>query len=177
MPARLTRLARAADPADGKERKSVYPVRSIVAISREFEQVGRQGEISLTQYRFMLFLRNGPKRAGEIAATSLVTKATISGQITTLREKGWISVETDAADRRVSRIVLTPSGRAAMDRFEAALLACLETLIGPDGRQGILNALSDLYLALGATRETRFADGIDDEPAERDKAIAAGTEE
>jgi DNA-binding MarR family transcriptional regulator len=142
------------------ERRSAYPVRSIVAISREFEQVGKQGEMSLTQYRFMLFLRNGPKRAGEIAATSLVTKATISGQITALREKGWVAVETDAADRRVSRVVLTGEGRGVMDRFEARLLGCLEGLIGDADRGAILRALGDLYLALGATRESRFAEGL-----------------
>ena len=142
------------------ERKATYPVRSIVAISREFEQVGKQGEMSITQYRFMLFLRNGPKRAGEIAATSLVTKATISGQITSLKEKGWVDVETDETDRRVSRVVLTGEGREAMDQLEARLLRCLEGLIGEADRPGILAALSDLYLALGATRESRLADAL-----------------
>jgi DNA-binding MarR family transcriptional regulator len=142
------------------DRKAAYPVRSIVAISREFEQVGKHGEISLTQYRFMLFLRNGPKRAGEIAATSLVTKATISGQITQLKEKGWVAVETEASDRRVSRVVLTSSGRAVMDGFEAKLLACLEGLIDAADRPRILAALSDLYLALGATRESRLVDAL-----------------
>ena len=142
------------------ERKATYPVRSIVAISREFEQVGKQSEMGITQYRFMLFLRNGPKRAGEIAATSLVTKATISGQITQLRDKGWVAVETDEADRRVSRVVLTEDGRTVMDKFEAQLLACLEGLIGDGDKPAILAALSDLYLALGATRESRFAGGL-----------------
>ncbi|MEI9987891.1 MAG: MarR family transcriptional regulator [Aliidongia sp.] len=143
-----------------QERKATYPVRCIVAVSREFDQVGKQGEMSITQYRFMLFLRNGPKRAGEIAATSLVTKATISGQITQLKEKGWVDVETDEADRRVSRVVLTAEGRAAMDRLEAKLLNCLEGLIGDADKSAILTALSDLYLALGATRESRLVDAL-----------------
>lgn len=142
------------------ERKAAYPVRSIVAVAREFEQAGKQSEMSLTQYRFMLFLRNGPKRAGEIAATSLVTKATISGQITQLKDKGWVDVETDASDRRVSRVVLTAEGRAVMDRFEALLLGCLDSLIGDADRERILAALSDLYLAMGATRETRLANAL-----------------
>jgi DNA-binding MarR family transcriptional regulator len=142
------------------ERKATYPVRCIVALSREFDQVGRQGEMSITQYRFMLFLRNGPKRAGEIAATSMVTKATISGQITQLKDRGWVDVETDASDRRVSRVVLTVEGRAAMDRLEAKLLRCLEGLIGEADRSRILEALTDLYLALGATRESRLADAL-----------------
>jgi DNA-binding MarR family transcriptional regulator len=140
------------------ERKAIYSVRSIVAMFREFEQAAKQGEMNLTQYRFMLFLRNGPKRAGVIAAKSFVTKATVSGQITALKEKGWIAVESDDADRRVSRVVLTAEGRVAMDAFEARLLACLEGLIGEADREGILAALGDLYLALGASRESRFAD-------------------
>ncbi|HVJ55172.1 MAG TPA: MarR family transcriptional regulator [Aliidongia sp.] len=147
------------------ERKKVYSVRSIVAVFREFEQAAKQGEMNLTQYRFMLFLRNGPKRAGAIAATSFVTKATVSGQITALKEKGWIDVESDHADRRVSRVVLTDEGRAAMDAFEARLLACLENLIGDADQQGILAALGDLYIALGASRESRFT-----RPANEDAA-------
>jgi DNA-binding MarR family transcriptional regulator len=144
------------------KRKATYPVRSIVAVFREFEQAAKHGEMSVSQYRFMLFLRNGPKRAGEIAATSLVTKATVSGQITSLKEKRWIAVETDANDRRVSRIVLTVEGRAVMDAFEQRLLKCLESLIDGADKAAILDALSDLYLALGATRESRFEPGDDD---------------
>jgi DNA-binding MarR family transcriptional regulator len=143
-----------------QDRRATYPVRCIVAVAREFEQAGKQGEMSITQYRFMLFLRNGPKRAGEIAATSMVTKATISGQITHLKDKGWVDVETDETDRRVSRVVLTADGRAAMDRLEARLLRCLEGLIGDADKTAILKALSDLYLALGATRESRLADAL-----------------
>ena len=152
-----------------KQPKPVYAVRSIVAVFREFEQAAKQGEMSLTQYRFMLFLRNGPKRAGAIAATSFVTKATVSGQITALKEKGWIAVESDHADRRVSRVVLTQEGRAAMDEFEARLLNCLEALIGPESDgPGIIAAMSDLYVALGASRESRF--GQPSPPPDEDAA-------
>jgi DNA-binding MarR family transcriptional regulator len=147
------------------ERKAIYSVRSIVAMFREFEQAAKQGEMSLTQYRFMLFLRNGPKRAGTIAARSFVTKATVSGQITALREKGWIAVDSDGTDRRVSRVVLTDEGRSIMDAFEGRLLTCLETLIGEADRPGILAALGDLYVALGATRESRFGQATANEDA------------
>ena len=99
-------------------------------------------------YRFLRFLLTGR------------TKATISGQITQLKDRGWVDVETDASDRRVSRVVLTAEGRAAMDRLEAKLLRCLEALIGDADKTAILAALSDLYLALGATRESRLADAL-----------------
>ena len=135
------------------------PVRSIIAVAREFDHLAKTTtDITLSQYRFMLFLRNGPRQAGEIAATSLLTKATISGQINALRDKGWIETEIGEHDRRVSRVVLTPLGRAEMDRFEERLFERLEALIGDADKASILAALSDLYIALGQSREQRFRD-------------------
>jgi DNA-binding MarR family transcriptional regulator len=134
------------------------PVRAISTISREFDKVCRDASVSITQYRFMLYLKDGPRRAGEVAATSLVTKATISGHITILRDKGWITAETDTVDRRVTRLVLTDSGRMAMQSFESQLLDCLKSLIRPEDRERVLSDLAGLYAALSATRESRYAD-------------------
>jgi DNA-binding MarR family transcriptional regulator len=134
------------------------PVRAVATISREFDKVCRDAPISITQYRFMLYLKDGPRRAGEVAATSLVTKATISGHITILRDKGWITAETDTVDRRVTRLVLTDSGRVAMQSFENLLLDCLKSLIRPEDRERVLSDLAGLYAALSATRESRYAD-------------------
>jgi DNA-binding MarR family transcriptional regulator len=134
------------------------PVRAIMALSREFDKIARDYDFSITLYRFMLYLMDGPKRAGEVAATSLVTKATISQHIAALREKGWITVETEALDRRVTRLVLTDSGRDAMESFETRLLECLGTLVNDNDRSRILKILADVYWALSATRETRYLD-------------------
>jgi DNA-binding MarR family transcriptional regulator len=134
------------------------PVRAIIAISREFDKVARDCDFSIALYRFMLYLKDGPRRAGEVAATSLVTKATISQHIAALRDKGWITVETEALDRRVTRLVLTDVGRDAMESFEARLLECLGTLVNESDRAPILNGLAELYWALSATRETRYLD-------------------
>jgi DNA-binding MarR family transcriptional regulator len=134
------------------------PVRAIATISREFDKVSRDAPISITQYRFMLYLKDGPRRAGEVAATSLVTKATISGHIAILREKGWITAEMEPIDRRVTRIVLTDAGRVAMQAFENRLLDCLTALIRPEDRERVLLDLSRLYMALSATRESRYVD-------------------
>lgn len=132
-------------------------VRSIVAVFREFEQATKSASLSMAQYRLLLFLRNGPRRAGEIAATSLVTKGTISLQLAGLRERGLIDVQSHETDRRVSRVVLTGQGRAEMDAFEATLLQCLQGLTGPADRPEVMRNLHRLYLVLGDTRETRLA--------------------
>jgi DNA-binding MarR family transcriptional regulator len=142
-----------------KSHGSIFaPVRAIATICREFDKVSRDAPVSITQYRFMLYLKDGPRRAGEVAATSLVTKATISGHIAILREKGWIAAETDTVDRRVSRLVLTDSGRVAMQAFENQLLDCLKSLVGPEDRKRVLRDLARLYTALSATRESRYVE-------------------
>ena len=49
-------------------------VRSIVSLYREFEQVARRSNISLGQYRTLLYLRAGPKNAGAIAAAGEINR-------------------------------------------------------------------------------------------------------
>jgi len=73
-------------------------VRAVVAFYREFERVTREADISLGQYRTMLYLKGGAKRAGAIAAAGAVKKPTISAMLNNLREKGWIRDEADPAD-------------------------------------------------------------------------------
>lgn len=140
-------------------RERVAAVRSIVAVTREFEQAARGAEMSLAQYRLLLFLANGPRRAGELAALQLVTKGTISPQLASLRDRGWVEDRPDG-DRRVSRLALTAAGRAQMNRFEGLLDQCLAQLLqtdeADDGAASIYAGLQALYVALGRTRETRF---------------------
>jgi DNA-binding MarR family transcriptional regulator len=134
------------------------PVRAIMTIAREFDKVARDDDFSIAHYRFLLYLNDGPRRAGEVAATSLVTKATISGHIAALRGKGWITVEAEPVDRRVVRLLLSDSGREAMESFEAKLLECLAGLVDQKDLDRFLHNSSDLYWALSATRETRYLD-------------------
>ncbi|MFT3802462.1 MAG: MarR family winged helix-turn-helix transcriptional regulator [Burkholderiaceae bacterium] len=150
----MTRQRGATAPTD-RQRK-VAAVRSIVAVFREFEQVARQQEMSLAHYRLLLFLRNGPQRAGEIAASSLVAKPTVSLQFADLRDRGWVAALIDPRDKRASRLELTPQGRAAMDSFETRLVETLESATPPDSHEAVIDGLNRLYLALGETRERRL---------------------
>ncbi|MGF6601402.1 DNA-binding MarR family transcriptional regulator [Paraburkholderia sp. GAS448] len=134
------------------------PVRAITAIAREFDKVARYAPVSITQYHLMLYLKDGPRSAGQVAATCLVTTATISGQIASLRENEWISAEIEPHDRRVTRLLLTEAGREALADFERLLLNCLESLISKDDRARVLSDLTHLCTSFSATRETRYAD-------------------
>jgi DNA-binding MarR family transcriptional regulator len=131
-------------------------VRLVVSLYREFEQVARRGDLSLAQYRTLLYLMGGARRAGELAAANAVTKPTVSAMINGLRQQGWVEEAVDP-DGRVTKIVLTAAGRDRVRRFEAELEARLEELI-PGVEQGELRRVFDeLYAAHAKTREERLA--------------------
>jgi DNA-binding MarR family transcriptional regulator len=131
-------------------------VRLVVSLYREFEQVARRGDLSLAQYRTLLYLMGGARRAGELAAANAVTKPTVSAMINGLRQQGWVEEAVDP-DGRVTKIVLTAEGRDRVRRFEAELEARLEELIPGIAQDELRRAFDDLYAAHAETREQRLA--------------------
>lgn len=143
-----------ADPDTDKKLRAA--VRSIVDIFREFEQAARAGAMSVPQYRILLFLRNGPCRAGELAAQAAVKKPSITPIITTLEERGWIRREANPADRRSVHLTLTDEGAEAMMAFEDSLVTVIESLLGPEFRDAFLASFAGVSQRLLQTREVRF---------------------
>src|ERR1044072_4061400 len=103
-------------------------VRALVVLHRELELATRQAGMSMGQYRILLMLRTGQRRAGEIAAAASLKKPTVSVLLNGLRERGWIEDGVDPVDGRVTRVELTQAGLASMKTFEGQLLQRLETL-------------------------------------------------
>jgi DNA-binding MarR family transcriptional regulator len=131
-------------------------VRLVVSLYREFEQVARRGDLSLAQYRTLLYLMGGARRAGELAAANAVTKPTVSAMINGLRQQGWVTEAVDP-DGRVTKIVLTAEGRDRVRRFEAELEARLEELVPGVERDELRRVFDELYAAHATTREQRLA--------------------
>ena len=105
-------------------------VRLVVSLYREFEQVARRGDLSMAQYRTLLYLLGGSRRAGELAAANEVTKPTVSAMINGLRQQGWVADAADeTGDGRVTRVELTfrPDGNGW--RFEGELAERMEELL------------------------------------------------
>ena len=99
----------------------VHGVRLVVSLYREFEQVARQGDLSMAQYRTLLYLLGGSRRAGELAAANAVTKPTVSAMINGLRQQGWVADAADeTGDGRVTRVELTDAGRARLGASRAS---------------------------------------------------------
>jgi len=69
---------------------------------------------------------------------------------------GYASRATEPGDRRVVRLSLTPAGRAALDRADAAYSAWLGPLLdATGGRQTVLDALELLGSAMTEARRAR----------------------
>lgn len=133
-------------------------IRAIIVFYREFERATRDADISIGQYRTMLFLKGGAKRAGAIAAAGAVKKPTVSAMLTNLRDKGWISDETDPDDARALSVALTPAGLARLNALEDELSARLAAIVPDSEMQALLDALSAAYLSLRATTADRVKD-------------------
>lgn len=131
-------------------------VRVIVSLFREFELAARDGVMTMPQYRLLLFLRRGPRRAGELAALAEVKKPTITPLIASLEEQGWAERATDDTDRRSARLTLTDAGSAAMDTMEERLGAVLARYIPADAQGQMDAAVLAIGGALMTTQEQRF---------------------
>ena len=132
-------------------------VRFVVSVYREFEQVARRGDLSMAQYRTLLYLLGGSRRAGELAAANAVTKPTVSAMITSLRQQGWVAdVVDETGDGRVTRVELTPEGRARLARFELELADRMEDLVPGVDRADMRRFLGELATAHADTREERL---------------------
>ena len=137
----------------------VHGVRLVVSLYREFEQVARRGDLSMAQYRTLLYLLGGSRRAGELAAANAVTKPTVSAMINGLRQQGWVADTVDeTGDGRVTRVELTSAGRARLARFEAELADRMEELLPGVDRAEVRRFFGDLQHAHAETRPERLAD-------------------
>lgn len=140
-------------------------VRLVVSLYREFEQVARRGDMSMAQYRTLLYLLGGSRRAGELAAANAVTKPTVSAMINGLRLQGWVAdAEDETGDGRVTRIELTAAGRARLGRFEDELAERMEELLPGVDPAAVRDFLRELYEAHAETREDRLGNVFGPEP-------------
>lgn len=141
------------------DRRARSAVRAIVFLYREFERVCRDEGISIPQYRLLLFLRHGPKRAGELAARAAIQRPTLTSLVDGLEKDGRIRRVQVEADRRGIRLQLTETGVRDMRQVESRLSALLEGLCAGSERndkEEILDAFMSLARVLDGEVEKRL---------------------
>jgi len=144
------------DPDDSGNRRATAAVRSIVFLYREFERVCRDEGISIPQYRLLLYLRHGPKRAGELAARAAIQRPTLTSLVDGLEKDGRLRRVQVEADRRGVRLELSDTGMRDMRAIEAKLSELIEGLVEGDEADEILDAFTKMARILDGEVEKRL---------------------
>ncbi|AXC48871.1 MarR family transcriptional regulator [Paracoccus suum] len=124
-------------------------------ISRLVQPVYRDSHgLSRAEWRVLAHLgARGHSTASALIGLTAMDKVKVSRAISGLETRGWIARTTDDRDRRISRLALSPQGRAALDGLAPVMTAReAEVLAGlnPVQRARLVAALADLEAALAA---------------------------
>jgi DNA-binding MarR family transcriptional regulator len=120
-------------------------LRTVLYLHHRLERASRAADVSISQYRMLYFLAQGPRRAAELATESSIRKPSITSLIATLEGKGWITREEDPDDRRALCIQITREGKSAMKRLEQHLQSELVEFLGEDEFENAEEAVAELF--------------------------------
>lgn len=120
-------------------------LRTVLYLHHKLERASRTSEMSISQYRMLYHLKNGPRRAAQLALESSIRKPSITSLMATLESRGWITRAEDPDDRRALSIEITRTGTQAMKRFESELQLALEEFLGKDAVADADEYMSVLY--------------------------------
>lgn len=145
---------------DSVDRRLILMARTVVVLFREFETIARELDITIPQYRFLLFLKRGPKRAGELAVEAAIRKPTASGLIADMEKRGLITRAPDKDDGRSVKLKLTQKGLRKHREFELALARYLPSLLDKGDSERMLEAFTELAYIIDARRGDAPADAV-----------------
>jgi DNA-binding MarR family transcriptional regulator len=131
-------------------------VRALALAARKLERA--TADLTLAQYRVLALVAGGDERSSLVAERLAVARPTITAVVDGLVERGCLTREAVAGDRRSQRLVVSDAGRSALAAAEAAMAAAVADVLG-DARDpdAIVAALLDLDDALSAYYTRRLA--------------------
>ena len=125
--------------------------------------VGPRG-LSVAQYTTLSILRSrdGLSNA-QLARRLWVTPQSMNEVISALERAGLIDRVPDAANRRILRTALTPTGRATLDACDADILAMEQEMLAAvpgEDHEHLVATLENCVSRIGVMSDERRADGI-----------------
>jgi DNA-binding MarR family transcriptional regulator len=143
-------------------------IRAIVFMNRLFEYETRSLDIGLAQYRLLLYLRYGPKRAGELATHASVTRPALSTLIAGMEENKLIRRMSVQADKRGVKLEITRRGLDVLERTEERFGRVFDEAAAHVDRDTLIDVLGALCKQLTIDIESRVRpDGFDPNTRER----------
>ncbi len=144
--------------------RSVDAVRAAARLAKVAGTALAEAELTLPQYRVLVFLSVRDRPAAHVAALLGVTPPTVTSVVDGLESRGLVSRSTDPEDRRRVRLAITAAGTAAMAAGDEVVGAGLDRLLGRLDDHDAESALVGLELlnrAMELALEERFGDDVD----------------
>jgi len=144
-------------------------VRALALAARALERAAAVRDLTLAQFRVLALIAAGDERSSLLADRLAVAKPTITAVVDGLVERGFVSREAVAGDRRSIRVTVTPSGTAALVDAQDEMTDALERIFAHAGDRGaVIAALVDLDDALALRSQARLRDESDTEAPTRE---------
>lgn len=144
--------------------------RAVVRLSRRLEVALAEVDLTLSQYRVLVFLANGESRPSRIAPNVNVTRPTVTALVDGLVARGLVDRQPDETDRRRVRHRVTPAGDRALGEADRAVEANLRSLSAHLDQACAADAVESLALWHRAI-DTAIATA--ESSAQRDTELAA----
>lgn len=133
-------------------------VMTLLRVYRSLERVSP--ELTPQQYRILKLAGAGGERSARLAERLAVARPTLTAIADGLVAAGYARRDAEPGDRRVVRLCLTPSGRAAMERADEAYARWLDQLLARASDHNlVLDALDLLGQAMDELRSSGSAPG------------------
>ena len=134
-------------------------VRAAARLARVSGAALAEAELTLAQYRVLVFLDTAPRPASDVAALLDVTPSTVTSVVDGLVHRHLVARGQDPGDRRRVMLSLTDTGREALDEGDQVVAERLGRLLDrldDDGAEAVLHGLETLNGAMELFIEEKF---------------------
>jgi long-chain acyl-CoA synthetase len=141
----------------------VAAARAAARFSKAMEVALAEVNLSLPQYRLLVFLSGGPERATALAGWLEVSPPSLTALVDGAVARKLVERVTSEEDRRCVRHVITADGEAALAEGDAAVAARLSGALDhltPAQARKALEGLELLGKAMAAARAAREAESV-----------------
>ena len=150
-------------PTASPTARRVDAVRAAARLAKVSGSALADAELTLPQYRVLVFLAVRSRPATHVAALLGVSASTMTSVVDGLAARGLVSRSPDPGDRRRVLLALTPEGERTMQRGDEVVGAGIERLLArlePDEAETVVLGLELLNQAMEAALEERFGPGF-----------------
>ena len=134
----------------------IFTLRQKCALKDHY--IVRRAGISQAEYNCLIqFFDTGTKGMKELGERLDITPGGVTRIITGLEEKGIVERRIDSEDRRGINVTLTPRGEGIVGEIRSASLGLHAEIIeriDPSSRQGVIDAIEQLIVAINDWLET-----------------------